>query len=936
MSFVKYNPEIIETKWFEKWRNQSAIYHSVDFSQKKKRYVLVEFPYPSGAGLHVGHVWGYTMGDVLARYYRMNGENVLFPMGWDGFGLPTENYAIKTGISPQKATSENIATFKQQMQRMGFSFDWEREINTTDPNYYKWTQWIFLQLLKKGLAYKDQMPINWCPKCKSGLANEEVTNDGTHERCGTSVEQKMLSQWVLKITAYADRLADDLATVDYTSEIVQQQTNWIGRSKGAYVSFTIKGNENTKLEVFTTRPDTLLGATFIVLSPEHPLIDEITIDMQKDKIKSYVESAKRKTELQRAQLQKEKTGEFTGAYAVNPLNGQKLPIYIADYVLMRYGTGSIMGVPAHDERDFEFANKYQLPIINVVNQNKYTGLVLRKWSNHYDEFVSALDSIGASYIVKNNEKVFFQFNADKVNEFIQAAQKNVKKDAWHDIVGDKLIVVFGDGEVKTVDKFVNDQTVWDKMFKLEPGVRDSNSLWEELYKSQYKEYVCFSGEGVGTNSTIIQDLPTPQAIDKMVDFLIKEGFGRSGVEYRLGDWIFSRQRYWGEPIPVVHCEQCGYVAVPDEQLPVTLPNVDNYDPTEDGQSPLARVTDWVKTKCPTCGGEALRETDTMPNWAGSSWYYLRFCDPNNDQGFADKTKLDYYSPVDLYIGGAEHTTLHLFYSRFWHKFLYDLGLVSTIEPYQARRNRGLILGPDGRKMSKSFGNVINPTDEIAKVGADALRMYELFIGSYQGVFPWNPSAEKGVYRFLERVWNLTSSIVDTHIGSSDLAIVSRLHLTIKKVNADIPEMKFNTAIAAMMELLNEIENHNGQITIADWKMFIQMLAPFAPFITQEIWSEFLVKQSDATVHDQAWPQYNPSLINTSTCEIPVQINGKLRAVITFNRDEIMDDALVISKVKNHESVKKYLEGVEIFKEIYIPEKMISFVLRIPHEQPSTS
>jgi len=936
MSFVKYNPEIIETKWFEKWRNQSAIYHSVDFSQKKKRYVLVEFPYPSGAGLHVGHVWGYTMGDVLARYYRMNGENVLFPMGWDGFGLPTENYAIKTGISPQKATSENIATFKQQMQRMGFSFDWERETNTTDPNYYKWTQWIFLQLLKKGLAYKDQMPINWCPKCKSGLANEEVTNDGTHERCGTSVEQKMLSQWVLKITAYADRLADDLATVDYTSEIVQQQTNWIGRSKGAYVSFTIKGNENTKLEVFTTRPDTLLGATFIVLSPEHPLIDEITIDMQKDKIKSYVESAKRKTELQRAQLQKEKTGEFTGAYAVNPLNGQKLPIYIADYVLMRYGTGSIMGVPAHDERDFEFANKYQLPIINVVNQNKYTGLVLRKWSNHYDEFVSALDSIGASYIVKNNEKVFFQFNADKVNEFIQAAQKNVKKDAWHDIVGDKLIVVFGDGEVKTVDKFVNDQTVWDKMFKLEPGVRDSNSLWEELYKSQYKEYVCFSGEGVGTNSTIIQDLPTPQAIDKMVDFLIKEGFGRSGVEYRLGDWIFSRQRYWGEPIPVVHCEQCGYVAVPDEQLPVTLPNVDNYDPTEDGQSPLARVTDWVKTKCPTCGGEALRETDTMPNWAGSSWYYLRFCDPNNDQGFADKTKLDYYSPVDLYIGGAEHTTLHLFYSRFWHKFLYDLGLVSTIEPYQARRNRGLILGPDGRKMSKSFGNVINPTDEIAKVGADALRMYELFIGSYQGVFPWNPSAEKGVYRFLERVWNLTSSIVDTHIGSSDLAIVSRLHLTIKKVNADIPEMKFNTAIAAMMELLNEIENHNGQITIADWKMFIQMLAPFAPFITQEIWSEFLVKQSDATVHDQAWPQYNPSLINTSTCEIPVQINGKLRAVITFNRDEIMDDALVISKVKNHESVKKYLEGVEIFKEIYIPEKMISFVLRIPHEQPSTS
>ncbi len=936
MSFVKYNPETIETKWVEKWRNEPAIYHSIDFSQKKKRYILVEFPYPSGAGLHVGHVWGYTMGDVLARFHRMNGENVLFPMGWDGFGLPTENYAIKTGISPQKATSDNIATFKEQMHRMGFSFDWQREINTTDPNYYKWTQWIFLQLFKKGFAYKDQMPINWCPKCKSGLANEEVTNDGTHERCGTPVEQKMLSQWVLKITAYADRLADDLVNVDYTSDIVQQQTNWIGKSVGAYIKFALKDISDTTIEVFTTRPDTLLGATFIALAPEHPLVERITIKENRLKVNEYIESSKRKTELQRAQLQKEKTGVFTGSYAENPLDGQKIPVYVADYVLMRYGTGIVMGVPGHDSRDFEFANKYKLPVVNVVNQNKYTGLVLRKWSNDFDEFVSALDAMQATYIIKNSDKVFFQFDKGKLDNFISAAKKSVKTGAWHDAIGDDLVLVFGDGEVARVAKFAENSTIWQKMCGLEPGVRNYANLWEMLYQSQYKDYVCFAGEGIGTKDTIIENQPTPQAIKTITEYLIKNDWGRVGIEYKLGDWIFSRQRYWGEPIPVIHCDKCGYVAVPDDQLPVILPDVENYDPTEDGQSPLARVTDWVQTKCPTCGQNAQRETDTMPNWAGSSWYYLRYCDPQNDQAFADKAKLSYYSPVDLYIGGAEHTTLHLFYSRFWHKFLYDLGLVSNIEPYQARRNRGLILGPDGRKMSKSFGNVINPSDEVAKVGADALRMYELFIGPYQDCFPWNPSAEKGVYRFLERVWNLSSSIVDTHVGLSDPAIVSRLHATIKKVSADIVEMKFNTAIAAMMELLNEIENHNGQVTIADWQLFIQMLAPFAPFVTQEIWSELLIKQPNVSVHDQVWPQYNPSLINTATCEMPVQINGKLRAVLTFNRDEIMDDALVISKVKNHDLVKKYLEGNEIIKEIYIPEKMISFVLRIPHEHPETS
>ncbi|PIZ45597.1 leucine--tRNA ligase [candidate division WWE3 bacterium CG_4_10_14_0_2_um_filter_41_14] len=787
MSENAYNSKKIEPKWREFWK-KLPIYQADLSSDNEKEYILVEFPYPSGAGLHVGHVWGYTMGDVLARRARMKGKNVLFPMGWDAFGLPTENYAIKTGVHPAVATAQNVATFRQQMDRMGFSFDWSREINTTDPNYYKWTQWIFLKLFEKGLAYKSNMPINWCAFCKTGLANEEVTGENLHERCGKPVERRMIDQWLLKITAYADRLIDDLSTVDYTNDIVSQQTNWIGRSIGAYVTFAIEGSSET-VTVFTTRADTLPGVTFMVVSPEHPLLSTLTTDEQSENVRDYVKIAASKSELERSQLQKDKTGVFTGSYVINPLTGARVPLWVSDYVLASYGTGAVMGVPAYDERDAEFAEKYHIPVVEV----------------------------------------------------------------------------------------------------------------EEL------------GEHVS---------------EEIVQKLAEKGSAKPGVEYKLRDWIFSRQHYWGEPIPIIHCETCGMVPVPIEQLPLELPEITDYQPTEDGRSPLAKVESWVNVVCPTCGKMAKRETDTMPNWAGSSWYFLRFVDPHNNSEFASREKLDHMMPVDLYIGGAEHTTLHLLYSRFWHKVLFDQGLVATAEPYAKRRNRGIILAPDGRKMSKSLGNVINPNDEVDVVGADTLRMYELFMGPYQDTFPWNPSAEKGVYRFLERVYAMQGKVLVNNLPDTRLSVRIKLNETIRKVGKDVENMKFNTAISALMECLNEIERTNGAIAKKDWQDFVKLLAPFAPFISEQLWFEMSEELGKPfiSIHVQAWPSEDNTVEDKKDIVIPIQVNGKHRDTLIISDGDVRQET-VESRAKEMGGVKKWLDGKAVSTVVYVPGRLINFVLQ---------
>ncbi|NTV30766.1 leucine--tRNA ligase [candidate division WWE3 bacterium] len=788
MNYLPYKPLEIEQKWQQKWKD-NIFSHAVDFSDKEKKYILIEFPYPSGAGLHVGHVWGYTMADVISRFYRMNGKNVLFPIGWDAFGLPAENYAIKTGIHPRISTQENIGNFTNQLQRLGFSFDWSREVNTTDPDYYKWTQWIFLQFYKKGLAYQDEIPINWCPFCKTGLADEEVTSDNRHERCGNIVSKKKLRQWMLKITAYADRLIDDLSTVDYSDDIKNQQINWIGKSEGAYIRFGVQSNPADVIEVFTTRADTLPGVTFLVIAPEHPLALSLPTKEYIDAVKDYIDDSLDLSDIERTDVSKKKTGVFTGRYVVSPYDGSLVPVWVADYVLGNYGTGAVMGVPAHDDRDRVFAETYELPIVEV-------------------------------------------------------------KDIGFD------------------------------------------------------------------------------AITKMIEYLSEKGCGESTVVYKLRDWVFSRQRYWGEPIPIVHCPKCGVVPVPEEQLPIKLPEVDTYQPTDDGLSPLASIREWVEVPCPQCQTMAERETNTMPNWAGSSWYYLRYADSQNTNEFANFDKLSYFLPVDLYIGGAEHTTLHLLYSRFWHKFLFDLHLVPTPEPYAKRRNRGLILGPDGRKMSKSFGNVINPLDVIEQVGADTLRLYELFMGPFNGTFPWNYDSVRGVYRFLERVWKLTQDIVDSSVDQTERSVIIKLHQTIKKVGEDIGALKFNTAVAAMMEFLNVAEQHKKSISILDWSLFIRILAPFAPFISEEIWQVMHLSDSVGTIHILEWPKYDDSCINEDHVEIPVQINGKMRSTIIVSQEESMREDIVVSRANESEAIQRFLSGTNVKKVIFVPGRLINFVVTL--------
>ena len=801
---MKYEPKAIEPKWQEKWE-EAGVFHASNDSDKPKYYTLVEFPYPSGQGLHVGHPRPYTALDIVSRKRRMQGYNVLYPIGWDAFGLPTENYAIKNHVHPAEVTKQNIARFKKQIQSLGISFDWSREINTTDPEYYKWTQWIFLQLLKHGLAYKKEMAVNWCTSCKCVLANEEVVN-GVCERCGSEVVRKVKSQWMLKITAYAQRLIDDLAQVDYPERVKAQQINWIGRSTGAEVDFTTTAGD--KLTVYTTRPDTLYGATYMVVSPEHPYLEKWADKLSNlDEIRAYQAEAARKSDFERTEVVKEKTGvRLQGVSAINPLTGKEIPIFISDYVLVSYGTGAIMAVPAHDTRDWEFAKKFNLPIIEVVKGG------------------------------------------------------DVEKEAFTD---------------------------------------------------------CETG--IMVNSGILDGLSVEDAKKRIIEYLTEKGIGHEKVNFKLRDWVFSRQRYWGEPIPVVYCEKCGWVPLPEDQLPLTLPDVESYEPTDNGESPLAHMTGWVNTTCPHCGGPARRETDTMPQWAGSSWYFLRYMDAHNDKAPVGKEALDYWNRVDWYNGGMEHTTLHLLYSRFWHKFLYDIGVVPTAEPYAKRTSHGMILGDNGEKMSKSRGNVVNPDDIVNEYGADTMRLYEMFIGDFEKAAPWNINSLRGCRRFLDRYWNLQEILTD---GALRPDMETAFHKTIKKVSEDIESLKFNTAIAALMALMNDITD-KGSITKEELKIFTLLLNPFAPHITEEVWEANALGEGLASAAQ--WPSYDEAKCKDATVEIVVQINGKLRARMQVAADISKEDAIAAAKADS--KVAAEIDGKRIIKEIYVPGKLINIVAK---------
>ena len=801
-----YNHHTVEKKWQKIWDDEKAFKTENDYT-KPKFYALVEFPYPSGQGLHVGHPRPYTALDIVARKRRMQGYNVLYPMGWDAFGLPTENYAIKNKIHPKIITKNNVAHFKEQLHSLGYSFDWDREINTTDPGYYKWTQWIFLKLFKAGLAYKKEMPINWCTSCKVGLANEEVVN-GVCERCGSPVIRKVKSEWMLKITNYADKLIEGLKDVDYIERVKTSQINWIGRSEGAEVDFAIAGKED-KLRVYTTRPDTLFGATYMVVSPEHPLIDKYKDEITNwDEIMAYREMAAKKSDFERTELAKDKTGVVLGGLtAINPINNTEIPIWISDYVLMTYGTGAIMAVPAHDDRDWEFAQKFNLPMIQVVE--------------------------GKDGPVDINEAAFT------------------------DVATGKMI-----------------------------------------------------------NSGFLTGLSVEEAKEKVKDFLTENKIGNRKVNYKLRDWVFSRQRYWGEPIPIVHCDKCGYVPLDESELPLLLPEVESYMPTDNGESPLAAMTDWVNTTCPCCGGPAKRETDTMPQWAGSSWYFLRYTDPKNTEALASKEALEYWLPVDWYNGGMEHTTLHLLYSRFWHKFLYDQKIVPTPEPYQKRTSHGMILGENGEKMSKSRGNVVNPDDIVNDYGADTLRTYEMFIGAFDLSASWSEDGVKGCRRFLERVWKLQSMMTEDEGYSKDLE--TKMHQTIKKVSNDFENLKFNTAIAAMMSLINEFYKKNS-VTKGEYKTLITLLNPVAPHMTEELWS---ILGGEGRLYQTAWPEYEEAKTVESTVEIAVQINGKTKATISIGKDDPKDDVLAKAK----EALGDKLSG-NIIKEIYVPGRIVNIVAK---------
>lgn len=802
---MKYNHKAVEEKWQKIWEDK-GVFHASDDTEKEKFYALIEFPYPSGQGLHVGHPRPYTALDTVARKRRLEGYNVLYPIGWDAFGLPTENYAIKNHIHPEIVTKKNIARFKKQIQSLGISFDWSREINTTDPEYYKWTQWIFIQLYKHGLAYKKEMNVNWCTSCKCVLANEEVVN-GVCERCGSEVVHKIKSQWMLKITEYADRLINDLDLVNYPDRVKAQQKNWIGRSKGAEVDFTTTTGDT--LTIYTTRADTLYGATYMVISPEHPMIEKWADKISNmDEIKKYQEAAARKSDFERTEVAKEKTGvRIDGVNAINPVNNKEIPIFISDYVLVSYGTGAIMAVPAHDTRDWEFAKKFDLPIIEVVKGG------------------------------------------------------NVQEEAYTDCA-----------------------------------------------------------KGIMVNSGMLDGLTVDEAKKKIIDWLISEGKGHSKVNYKLRDWVFSRQRYWGEPIPMVYCEKCGYVPIDEKDLPLRLPMVESYEPTDNGESPLAKMTDWINTTCPCCGGKAKRETDTMPQWAGSSWYYLRYMDPHNKNAIASKEALNYWSPVDWYNGGMEHTTLHLLYSRFWHKFLYDIGVVPTPEPYAKRTSHGMILGENGEKMSKSRGNVVNPDEIVDEYGADTMRLYEMFIGDFEKAAPWSKASIRGCRRFVERYWNLQSVLIDGDKIRPELE--GAFNKAIKKVGEDIENIKFNTAIATLMALINDISNVKS-INKEELRIFSILLNPFAPHVTEEVYEA--CKLGNGILAEAEWPEYDESKCVDESVEIVVQVNGKIKAKLNIPVDA--DKDAVLDLAKNDENVKKAIDGMKIIKEIVVPKKLVNLVVK---------
>ena len=802
---MKYNHKVVEEKWQKIWEDK-GVFHASDDTEKEKFYALIEFPYPSGQGLHVGHPRPYTALDTVARKRRLEGYNVLYPIGWDAFGLPTENYAIKNHIHPEIVTKKNIARFKKQIQSLGISFDWSREINTTDPEYYKWTQWIFIQLYKHGLAYKKEMNVNWCTSCKCVLANEEVVN-GVCERCGSEVVHKVKSQWMLKITKYADRLINDLDLVNYPDRVKAQQKNWIGRSKGAEVDFTTTTGDT--LTIYTTRADTLYGATYMVISPEHPMIEKWADKISNmDEIKKYQEAAARKSDFERTEVAKEKTGvRIDGVNAINPVNNKEIPIFISDYVLVSYGTGAIMAVPAHDTRDWEFAKKFDLPIIEVVKGG------------------------------------------------------NVQEEAYTDCA-----------------------------------------------------------KGIMVNSGMLDGLTVDEAKKKIIDWLTSEGKGHSKVNYKLRDWVFSRQRYWGEPIPMVYCEKCGYVPIDEKDLPLRLPMVESYEPTDNGESPLAKMTDWINTTCPCCGGKAKRETDTMPQWAGSSWYYLRYMDPHNKNAIASKEALNYWSPVDWYNGGMEHTTLHLLYSRFWHKFLYDIGVVPTPEPYAKRTSHGMILGENGEKMSKSRGNVVNPDEIVDEYGADTMRLYEMFIGDFEKAAPWSKASIRGCRRFVERYWNLQSVLIDGDKIRPELE--GAFNKAIKKVGEDIENIKFNTAIATLMALINDISNVKS-INKEELRIFSILLNPFAPHVTEEVYEA--CKLGNGILAEAEWPEYDESKCVDESVEIVVQVNGKIKAKLNIPVDA--DKDAVLDLAKNDENVKKAIDGMKIIKEIVVPKKLVNLVVK---------
>jgi len=802
---LKYNHKPIEGKWQKIWEDK-GVFHAENNSEKEKFYALIEFPYPSGQGLHVGHPRPYTALDTVARKRRLQGYNVLYPIGWDAFGLPTENYAIKNHIHPEIVTKQNIARFKKQIQSLGISFDWSREINTTDPDYYKWTQWIFIQLFKHGLAYKKEMNVNWCTSCKCVLANEEVVN-GVCERCGSEVVHKVKSQWMLKITAYADRLINDLDLVNYPERVKAQQKNWIGRSTGAEVDF--KTTTGDTLTIYTTRADTLYGATYMVISPEHPLIEKWADKLSNiDAIREYQAAAARKSDFERTEVAKDKTGVLVeGVKAINPVNNKEIPIFISDYVLVSYGTGAIMAVPAHDTRDWEFAKKFDLPIIEVVKGG------------------------------------------------------NVQEEAYTDCA-----------------------------------------------------------TGIMVNSGMLDGLTVDEAKKKIISWLESEGKGHSKVNYKLRDWVFSRQRYWGEPIPIVHCDKCGYVPIDESELPLRLPMVESYEPTDNGESPLAKMTDWLETTCPCCGGKAMRETDTMPQWAGSSWYFLRYMDPHNDKALASKEAIKYWSPVDWYNGGMEHTTLHLLYSRFWHKFLYDIGVVNTPEPYAKRTSHGMILGENGEKMSKSRGNVVNPDEIVDEYGADTLRLYEMFIGDFEKAAPWSQSSIRGCRRFIERYYNLQTILNNADGIRPELE--SSFHKAIKKVGDDIENIKFNTAIATLMALINDI-TATGAITKEELRIFTILLNPFAPHVTEEVFE--MCKLGDGIVAEQKWPEYDEAKCKDETIEIVVQVNGKIKTKLNIPVES--EKNAVLDMAKADANVAKAIENMNIIKEIYVPNKLVNLVVK---------